>query len=286
MMNIPPLEIERRTGIWDSFFPMEEGAYVKDYASDIVEKNATAAEKFMMPSSARGHLHNLNRLIEDYPKSRPGLNSWGELLEVTTKSLAKIDMSASVTFDYKESVIRARFHGHEDAMYNIAIDALAIANAKTEQYLKDNTEKDKCIDENWIKTFQSYKKEQEIELKVEEEKIFNDIRIILARDVEKSRKMAKDARVRFPSSDRIKKLFDILSPPRVTTDEASGSSDDKDFQWIKSNRWVYSGQWVALYEGTCIAAGKVYAEVRDKAKQHADLRKIIITYLPDSQASR
>jgi hypothetical protein len=69
----------------------------------------------------------------------------------------------------------------------------------------------------------------------------------------------------YPDHLELRKMANVLAPPRVVDDDISPIPSVRANQvWLRDHGHEYKGQWVALREGTLLAAGATTREIWDR----------------------
>ncbi len=80
------------------------------------------------------------------------------------------------------------------------------------------------------------------------------------------RDLAAAAHERYPTSDKLRRIAELLAPPRVTLVERPVDKVGRQANrtWLKANATTHYGQWVALCRGKLLACGQSVADVKDR----------------------
>lgn len=93
-------------------------------------------------------------------------------------------------------------------------------------------------------------------------------------------KLASKGLQLFPADNELKKIADILAPPKVIQKNIPPSKGlQESMNWLKENRSKYQGQWIALQDGILLG----HAESREQLADvlgNVDLSETLITKLP------
>jgi hypothetical protein len=80
-----------------------------------------------------------------------------------------------------------------------------------------------------------------------------------------ARNLAAQGAKLYPDHLELRKMANVLAPPRVVDDDISPTPSVRANQaWLRDHGHEYKGQWVALREGTLLAAGSTAREVWDR----------------------
>jgi len=80
-----------------------------------------------------------------------------------------------------------------------------------------------------------------------------------------ARNLAAQGAKLYPDHLELRKMANVLAPPRVVDDDISPTPSVRANQaWLRDHGHEYKGQWVALREGTLLTAGATAREIWDR----------------------
>lgn len=90
-----------------------------------------------------------------------------------------------------------------------------------------------------------------------------------------ARSISREGAGRHPGSEPLRRLSELLAPPRLIRDDLPPRPDiAANHQWIKEHRQVFRGSWVALREGQLLAAAKSLDELTQRV---SDTKGVLLT---------
>ncbi len=93
------------------------------------------------------------------------------------------------------------------------------------------------------------------------------VRSVLERDDFEAARKALDA-VPLETSDEpeVRRLKDLLAPPRITVSPARDVDRTQEYRWLRTHWHEFRGQWIAVDGDTVVAASRSLKELREKLK--------------------
>jgi hypothetical protein len=86
--------------------------------------------------------------------------------------------------------------------------------------------------------------------------------------VRRARELVNEFAERFPESERLRKLADIIRPPRIVPSPPLERIDRRpDFEWLKRHATEYRGEWLVLGHGRLWGHAPSLEQALEQARQ-------------------